>query len=83
MEVLKMSEKVLIPKEVSTAIQNLMSSGSGVEDILINVAQSVYTDDNLKILTEYIFDGTGLNGRYINLISALVNGYEIAKEETK
>jgi hypothetical protein len=83
MEVLKMSEKVLIPKEVSTAIQNLMSSGSGVEDILINVAQSVYTDDNLKILTEYIFDGTGLNGRYINLISALVNGYKIAKEETK
>jgi hypothetical protein len=72
-----MVEKVIVPKELANAIETLLSTGWGVEDILVNVAQSVYTDVSLKALTDYVFDGTGLNGRYMILFNALVNGYEI------
>jgi hypothetical protein len=78
-----MSEKVKLPKEVEIAIGNLINNGGSAETILINVAQAVISEYDLRILTEYIWDGTGFNGRFLALAKALINGDRIEGGELK
>jgi hypothetical protein len=68
-----MSEKVKLPSEIEIAIENLLNNGDSAETILINVAQAVVSEDDLKVLTAYLWDGTGFNGRFLALATALIN----------
>jgi hypothetical protein len=75
-----MSEKVVLPKDIVDAIENLKTKGWDASGILIQVAQSVYNEKDFATLHLYVWEEySEINEKFLLLTKALLNGYTVAK----